>query len=130
MLIMSKALRNPYIPGNSVLTYKPLSMGSDVSLRKDNIWSFFIRYGCPCVYGCSLLSDSVTPQGSVAHQTSLSMGFSRQEYWGGLPFSAPADLPYPGIKPRSLASPALAGRFLTVEPLGKPIRQLDGGQLE
>ena len=41
-------------------------------------------------------------------QAPLSMGFSKQEYWGGLPFSPPGDLPNPGIKPRS---PALAGRF-------------------
>ena len=41
------------------------------------------------------------------------MGFSRQEYWNGLPFSSPGDLPNPGIKPMSLMSPALAGRFFT-----------------
>ena len=40
---------------------------------------------------------------TVAHQASLSMGFSRQEYWSGLPFSSPGDLPDPGIKPRSPA---------------------------
>ena len=47
------------------------------------------------------------------------MGFSRQEYWSGLPFPSPGDLPDPGIKP---ASPALAGRFFTTEPPGKPTR--------
>ena len=41
-------------------------------------------------------------------------GFSRQEYWSGLPFSFPEDLPDQGIKPASLASPALAGRFFIV----------------
>ena len=41
------------------------------------------------------------------------MGFSRQEYWSGLPFPSPGDLPDPGIEPRSLASPALAGGFFT-----------------
>ena len=41
------------------------------------------------------------------------MGFSRQEYWSGLPFSSPEDLPGPGIKPTSLMSPVLAGRFFT-----------------
>jgi len=41
------------------------------------------------------------------------MGFSWQEYWGGVPFSSPGDLPDPGIKPASLASPAFAGRFFT-----------------
>ena len=43
---------------------------------------------------------------TVAHQTPLSMGFLRQEYWSGLPFPSPADLPDPGIKP---ASPELPG---------------------
>ena len=41
------------------------------------------------------------------------MGFSRQEYWSGLPCPSPRDLPNPGIKPTSLTSPALAGRFFT-----------------
>ena len=47
--------------------------------------------------------------------------FSRQEYWSGLPYPLPGDLPDPGIKPTSLTSPALAlaGRFFTTEPPGK-----------
>ena len=44
------------------------------------------------------------------------MGFSRQEYWSGLPFPTPGDLPHPGFKAISHASPALAGRFLTTVP--------------
>ena len=52
----------------------------------------------------------VTP-GTVAHQAPLSMGFSRQEYWSRWPFPSPGDLLNPGIKPRSLESAALAGRF-------------------
>ena len=56
---------------------------------------------------------------SVANNTPLSMEFSRQEYWSGVPFPPPGDLPYPGIKPMSLASPVLAGRFFTTAPLGK-----------
>ena len=51
------------------------------------------------------------------------MGFTRQEYWNGLPFPSPADLPDPGIKP---ASPALAGRFFTREPPGKSLK-MGGG---
>ena len=47
------------------------------------------------------------------------MGFPRQEYWSRLPFPSPGNLPNPGIKP---ASPALAGRFFTTEPPGKPQR--------
>ena len=49
----------------------------------------------------------------IAHQASPSMGFSRQEYWSGLPFPSPGDLPNPGIKPRS---PALQADALTSEP--------------
>ena len=53
---------------------------------------------------------------TVADQAPLSMGFPRQEYWSGLPFPSPGDLPDPGIEP---TSPALGG-FFTTEPLGKP----------
>ena len=48
------------------------------------------------------------------------MGFSRQEYWSGLPFPPPGDLPEPGVKPVSLAPLALAGRFFTAASPGKP----------
>ena len=51
--------------------------------------------------------------GTIARQAPLSMGFPRQEYWSGLPFSPPGDLPDPGISPESPASPALAGGFFT-----------------
>jgi len=50
---------------------------------------------------------------TVAHQAPLIPGFSRQEYWSGLPCPPPGDLPSPGIEPRSLTSPALAGGFFT-----------------
>ena len=49
----------------------------------------------------------------VARQAPLSMGFSRQEYWSGLPFPSQGDLPNPGIEPASFMSPALADRFFT-----------------
>ena len=52
---------------------------------------------------------------AIAHQAPLTMGFSRQEYWRGLPFPSPGDLPNPRIEPTSLMSPALAGRFFTTE---------------
>ena len=52
---------------------------------------------------------------AVAHQAPLSMGFSRQEYWSGLPFPSLEDLPNPGIKPRS---PALQADSLPFEPQG------------
>ena len=63
------------------------------------------------------MSDSFVTPWTVAHQTPLSMGFLRQEYWSGLPFPSPGDLPDPGIEP---ASPGLAGGFLTTELPGKP----------
>ena len=50
---------------------------------------------------------------TVAHQAPLSMGFSRQEYWSGLPCPPPGDLPDPRTEPRSLLSPELAGRFFS-----------------
>ena len=58
----------------------------------------------------------VTPW-TVAYQASLSMGFSRQEYWSGLPFPSPGDLPNPGIEPRS---PTLQANALPSELPGKP----------
>ena len=54
---------------------------------------------------------------TVACQALLSVEFYRQEYWSGLLFSPPGDLPDPGIEP---SSPQLAGRFFTAELLGKP----------
>ena len=50
---------------------------------------------------------------TVACQAPLSMGFSRQEYWNGLPCPPPGDLPNPGIEPMSIRSPVLAGEFFT-----------------
>ena len=58
---------------------------------------------------------------TVAYQAPLSMGFSRQEYWSGLPFPSPGDLPDPGIEPWFLALQADA---LTSEPPEKPLNRL------
>ena len=58
---------------------------------------------------------------TVAHQAPLSLQFSRQEYWSGLPFPPPRDLPDPGIKPTSPTAPALAGMSFTTESHGKPL---------
>ena len=60
------------------------------------------------------MSDFVTPW-TAARQAPLSMEFHRQEYWGGLPFPTPGDLPNSGIEAMSLVSSALAGRFFTHE---------------
>ena len=63
---------------------------------------------------CSTLGN---PMDYTVCQAPLSMGCSRQEYWSGLPFPSPWDLPNPRIKPKS---PALADRFITTEPPVKP----------
>ena len=66
-----------------------------------------------CVLSCFSCVWLLTTLWTVAHQPPLSMGFSRQEYWSGLPYPPPGDLPDPEIEPVSLMSPALAGRFFT-----------------
>ena len=64
----------------------------------------------------SVASDFVPPW-TVAHQAPLFMGFPRQEYWSGLPFPSPGDLPDPGVEPRC---PALQMDSIPSEPPGKP----------
>ena len=66
---------------------------------------------------CPTLCNPMT----VAHQALLSMGFSRQDYWSGLPCPSHGDLPNSGIKPASLTSTVLETRFFTLVPPGKPI---------
>ena len=66
------------------------------------------------------MSDSSVTPWTVACQASLSVGFPRQEYWSGLPFPPPGNLPDPGIEP---VSPALAGMFSTTKASGKQIVQ-------
>ena len=73
------------------------------------------------------MSHSLATSWTIAHQSPLPIGFSRQEYWSGSPFPSPGDPPDPGIKP---TSPASAGGFFTAEPPGKPClycRRLDNG---
>ena len=73
---------------------------------------------CRCGQSLSPVWFFVTPW-TVARQAPLSMGFSRQEYWSGLTFPSPGDLPNPGIEPES---PALQADALSSEPPGKPWR--------
>ena len=70
---------------------------------------------CKCVLVSQLCPTPVTPL-TVAHHAPLSIEFSRQEYWSGLPFPSPEDLLYPGIKP---GPPALQVDSLPSEPPGK-----------
>ena len=71
----------------------------------------------PLLLSCLVVSSSSATPWTVAHQAPLSVEFSRQEYWSGLPFSSSGDLPNPGIEPRS---PALYTNSLPSEPPGKP----------
>ena len=66
---------------------------------------------------CSVVSDSLRPHGLATLHAPLSVGFSTQEYWSGLPFPSPEDLPHPGIEP---GSPVLQVDSLLTETPGKP----------
>ena len=67
---------------------------------------------------CSITIRLFVTSWTAARQAPLSMGFPREEYRSGLPCPPPGDLPDSGIEPMT---PALAGRFFTTEPLGKPL---------
>ena len=69
------------------------------------------------LFSHSVVYNSFVILWTAARQAPLSMGFPRQKYWSGLPLPSPGDLPDPGIGP---VSPALAGRFFTAAPPGKP----------
>ena len=78
-----------------------------------------------CVPSVMSLLWSPLPMNSSL-QAPLSVGFSRQEYWSGLPFPPPGDLLDPAIEPAFLSSPTLVGRLFTTEPLGRPLLSLSG----
>ena len=82
-----------------------------VAISFSNAWKWKVK-----VKSLSRVQLFVTPW-TVAYQDPLSMGFSRQECWNGLPFPSPEDLPDPGIEP---GSPALQADALPSEPPGKP----------
>ena len=63
---------------------------------------------------------------TVAYQAPLNTGFSRQEYWSGLPWPPPGELPDPETEPASLTSPALAAGSLPLAPPGKPYTMAEG----
>ena len=83
--------------------------GSGIDETDARGWVHVCLHAQSCLTLCNPMDCSL-PESSV-------MGFSRQEYWNGLPCPPPGDLPNPGIKPDSLA---LAGRFFTTKPPGKP----------
>ena len=86
------------------LSHLYMTTGKTIAL---SIWIFASKVMFLSVQLCAALW-------TVAPQAPLSMGFSRREYWSGLPCPPPGDLPHLGIEPGSLTSPALAGRFYTI----------------
>ena len=87
-------------------------MGKTTMVRKYEDISF-VSVLC-CAESCLTLRN---PMDYIAHQSPLSVGFFRREYWSGLPCPPPGDLPDPGIKP---ASPALQADSSPFEPAGLP----------
>ena len=91
----------------------PVSLATPMNLHQRNFcWAL------SCVHACLVAQLCLTlqPHGLyVARQAPLSMTFPRQEYWSGLPFPSPGDLPDPGMELVSLVSPTLAGGFFTIE---------------
>ena len=73
------------------------------------------------LFNCQVVSDYLRLHRQQPCQVPLSMGFSKQKYWNGLPFPSPGDLPGPGIEPMS---PEVAGIFFTTAPHGKPMDHL------
>ena len=88
-----------------------------------SICFFMCMSVCECVPSPSCFQFFASPS-TVAHQAPLFVEFSRQEYWNRVFISSSRDLPNPGIKPASLASPALAGRYFTTTPAGELVFQV------
>ena len=86
-----------------------------------------LLYVC-CVLSCFNRIRLFVTLWAVGHHAPLSMGFSRQEYWSGLPLPPSGDLPDPGIEPTSLMSPALAGGFFTTRATWEALPCLLGSE--
>ena len=124
---------NDYLPSGLLKGYIKCIIGDLDSLER---WLSSLAVSFCCCFLCfifvvvqllSCVQLFLTPW-TAAQWTPLSMGLSRQEYWSGLPFPSPGDLPNPGTEPRSPVSPALQADSLAAEPQ----RQswcLDGGCL-
>ena len=96
-----------------LVQFQVRSLTREVSVRAKSLQS------------CLTLHDPMT----AARQAPLSLGFSRQEYWSGLLYPPPGDLPDPGIEPVSLTSPASGGRFFTTSATWEaPVRAPSRGQ--
>ena len=102
------------------ISWEPIwrSQGLELEVALVKIWNSEYNFNAS-VLSCIWVRLFVTPL-TAARQAPLSMEFSRQEYWSGLPFLTSEDLSDPGIEPVSPAFSAMAGRFFTTEIPGKP----------
>ena len=108
-LKFKKKRKNHLVPGRS--------WEAKITPRVLQSFTFILH---ACVVNCLCVVWLFETPWTIAHQAPLSMGFTRQEYWSGLPFPSSGDLPNAGIKCKPPMSPALAGRFFTTEQPGKP----------
>ena len=99
--------------------------GTNIFWCQKMLWCQFLFLTDVCVCVLSHIQLFATPW-TVAHQAPLSMEFSRQEYWSGLPFHTPGGLPGPGMESTSLVSSALAGGFFIIVPPGSPFWVMSG----
>ena len=113
---------HPYFQNIFFTLLSALSDNSSVPLPQPlvipKVFSVFVVL--PVLSVCLHAQSYPTLQPHGVLQARLSLRFSRQEYWSGLPFPPQHDLPDPGIEPTSPVSPVLAGRFFIPKPLGKP----------
>ena len=103
-------------PQSQLLSFQVFCNHVDITIASlTSCWWLGIGHAEYCVGVLShpVITSSLAMPWTAAHQAPLSVGFSRQECWAGLPCPPPGDLPDPGIEPLSQASPALAGRFFT-----------------
>ena len=94
----------PQLRNNETLTVLSFVLTESWMVKKSPLVCVLRHFNCVQLYATLW---------TIAHQAPLSMGFSRWEYWSGVPCLPPGDLPDPGIEPVCLKSPALAGRFFT-----------------
>ena len=108
MLLVLKLPKRSRIPQNGFETAR-VQITSQIYLTATcyHYVSMLSRFSCVPLFTTLWNGLDCSPQAP------LSMGFSRQEYWSGLPYLPPGDLPNPGIKPTSLTSASLTGRFFT-----------------
>ena len=120
MVVMMTSFKRTYasMPG----AHRHCQFQDTVKIPRSGRWPNSWKSPSEVKWSCSVVSGSLQPHGLyVAYQDSPSTGFSRQEYWSGLPFPSPGDLPNPGIEPRS---PALEAGALTSEPPGTVTRRV------